>query len=309
MNPIARPALFLLTVLAASSADAQFNLPPSATDGIVANAKVEIETRPQSFVMTIAIEGRSSDLPAAAAELKKRIESAREKLKTLSAEENSITVAKPQLQGSGSPQQAQQMQMMMQQYGGGARGREMLESTKSVSILQTITARWPIQGDDDLDRLIHAHELTEKIKAADVASSQSDQPVSDAQQELAVEMTAMMDEYSSYGEEQTKTGEPTFTYLATITKKQYEDAILSAFQKARSEIESLGKLSGIEVEGAKLLSASVSVGDADPYAGYGRSGQPQVQQDEATGDRQWTVTDPNQATCTVNVTAIGKYVR
>lgn len=233
MAPTLRNLFILLNVFAASSAWGQFGFGSAATDGLTATGSVDLSIRPEFLLMTVQVEGRSSDLPEAARELTKRIEAARKKLTKLDAVMDHLTVSKPQLQGTSSPKAAQKMQMMMQQYGGGARGRQMLEATKSVSIHQTITVRWPLSGDDDLERLINTHELTERIKAADVASAGNQQPVSDAQAELAEEMSAMMDEYGNYNDEQTKTGEPTFTYIAVISSQQYSDAVSDAFKKAK----------------------------------------------------------------------------
>ena len=294
---------FLATFLLSSSSLtlAQYGLRGS-TDGLTATGSHEIAVRPDLLQMTIQVEGRSSDLPQAAGELKRRVAIAREKLEKLSARD--VTVAKPKLQGSSSPQQAQQMQAMMQQYGGGQRGQQMLEKTVSVSLVQTITARWPLAGSDDIDRLISTKKLTQAIKDADIASTADKQPVSPAQEELAVEMQAMIDEYS-YGEEQSKVGEPEFQFVATIPADQYRQSVTTAFAQAKRKIKTLADACGVAI--SEPLPVSSAMGSATQEDYYGGRVGTEPSEDSETGDFEWLANDPIEATCTVTVTAVSRH--
>ncbi len=273
------------------------------TDVMTAIGTVEINARPEFLQMTIQVEGRSSELPQAAEELKRRVEVARKKLSELGANEESVIVGSPHLQGSNAPAQAQQMQVMMQQYGGGRRGKQMLEQTVSVSITQTITARWRLPASEELQRLLETKQLTQKIRDADVASLGDQQPVSAAQEELAVEMAAMMDEYS-YREEKTKTGEPEFRFVARISAKQYQESLAAAFDKAARKLKTLADATKTEVANPVPIRSSIGSTTADEY--YGRSPAPGPREDPDSGDYELIADDPNEAKCFVSVTAICK---
>lgn len=297
-------AFVVLLICAVSVASAQYE-GRSGSDGVYATATSAIKATPKFLVMTVQIEGRSSELPQAAEELKRRVDIAKQRLVELEAIAESIELGKPTLSGTSSQEEAQRMQMMMQQYGGGERGKQMLEQTRSVSILQTLTARWPLPGDDDLQRIVETKALTEKIRKRDVASSADKQPVSAAQEELAVEMEAMMSEYS-YGEETTKVGDPTFTFLAIVPAADYRDAIASAFRDTKAKIKTIGDVTKTQLEFTRPVSSSFDVLSAEPDY-YGNSVGEEPKADPDTGDYEVMADNPNEVTCEVTVTAVGKY--
>lgn len=281
---------------------AQFG--PVASDGLSASGETVIKVRPEFLQLSVQVEGRSSDLPQAVEELRRRMKAAEKKLQDLDAIAASIVIAKPKIQGASSPEQTQQMRAMMQQYGGGSRGQKMLEKTMSVSITQTVTARWLLPDEDDLSRLVATKELTEKIRQADVASVGDKQPVSPAQEELAVEMEAMMEDYS-YGEEKTKSGEPTFRFVATISAEQFKSAVANAFANAQREIRTLAEATETEI--GEPVPLNVNIGSTAAANYYGRATTPGPTHDAETGDYELTADDPIEATCTVTVAAFAKH--
>lgn len=283
---------------------AQYGVGAGATEGLTATGVKKLSLTPQWMEMSIQVEGRSSDLPQASKELKRRISVAKERLAKLKAVDESIIVSKPNLKGEADPSKQRQMKQMMQQYGGGKKGREMLEKTKSVTIVQTITARWKLPGDDDLSKMIASKKLTDEIKAADIASSSDKQPVSAAQEELAEEMSAMMEQYS-YGEETAKAGEPTITYIATLSADEYQSAIKSAFADAKTQIDNLAKATGASVQPTKPMMVRLSSGDQSSGYNYGRSAQQPDRKDD--GGYELVATSPTEAKCSVSVFAISKH--
>ncbi len=293
----------LTTVIAAAPSHAQFNWGGSS-NGLRATGSVDITTRPDYLQMTVEVEGRSSDLPQAVEELKRRVNIAQQRLKELGAVEESVAIGHPQLKGSDSPEEARQMQMMMQQYGGGQRGKQMLEQTQSVSITQMVTARWPLSSGDDMQRLIETKKLTQKIRDRDIASAADKQPVSPAQEELAVEMTAMMEEYS-YGEEKTKVGEPAFRFVARIPGKQYRDSVATAFDRAKQQIKTIAEATKTDIADPLPVSAAFGANIETDY--YSQVNPEQPQEDTETGDYELLADDPNVAKCTVTVTALSRY--
>ena len=313
MTTILRSCTVLMFALVATSALGQFGLGQfgfsgGGSEGLAASGTVSVRLQPKFLQVSIQVEGRSSDLPQAVGELKKRIKIAQERLKQLKAIESSVALSKPELQGAGSADNSKKMQAMMQQYGGGKQGREMLEKTNSVSIVQTLTARWALKGDDDLDRLVSVHELTQQIESKDIASSGEKQPISAAQEELAVEMAQMMED-RSYGEETTKTGQPTFTFVAVLSAKDYASAVGDAYKKATQQIALLAKATGTKVEAAKPKTATIPIKGGNGYGRYGGASAAAPEQDDESGDYELEADNPIDASCTVVVTAIAKHVR
>lgn len=308
MNTESRIFGTALLLFFASTTNAQFPMP--TTDGLMASDSKTLDLMPAMLQVSIQIEGKSSDLNVAIKELKRRVDVAKERLEKLGAVADSINVGSPALQGSsgGDAQQQRQMQMMMQQYGGGKKGKEMLDKTKSVTIAQTVTARWKLADGEKLDRLMEVQELTTKIRSADIGSSADKQPLSEAQQELAEEMAAMQQEYN-YGAQKTKAGEPAFVYVATLDNKTYQNAIAEAFEGASAELDALVGAMKLDVglSAAKPLSVNLSVGQADEFQMYrGRnSANPKLK--KIDGAREVLSPDPISATCTVTVTVIAKH--
>ncbi|TWT94409.1 hypothetical protein [Stieleria varia] len=304
MNTTLRNLIFPAAMLLCTPALAQYSAMGGSDLGLTALGTKQLSLTPQWLEMSIEIEGRSSDLPQASKELKRRVETAKERLAGLNAIESSIQVSKPSLKGTADASQQRQMRQMMMQYGGGKKGREMLEKTKSVSIVQTVTARWELPDDDDLSRMIAAKELTDSISAADIASSSEKQPVSAAQEELAEEMNAMMQE-NSYGQETVKSGEPAFTYVAKLSSDEYEAAVKAAYEDAESQINSLAKSTNAPVQPIRPLAARLdSGGESDSY-GYNRRGvQTQRQPD---GSFEMVAASPTEAPCIVSVYALAKH--
>lgn len=278
----------------------------SSADGITATGVSEFKTRPEWLEMTIEIEGRSSEFPAAVAELKRRVAVARKRLEELDAINGSVIAKKPQIQGSASPEQLQQMDMMMEQYGGGERGKKMLEQTKSVSISQTVVARWPLSDGDDFTRLLEANQLTEKIKNADIGSASESQPVSAAQEELASEMAAMMAQYS-WGEQKTKSGEPVFRFIATMESPDHQKALTEAFAVAKREIQTLANATGTTISSPVPSRSRVDLVPSDDY--YSQGNVPPPSMDTKSGNFELKVTNPIEATFIVEVHAIAKHTR
>lgn len=309
MNTTYRYFVLLTTILCCNLAAtpnvfAQYGIPGGSSEGLTATGTKALSLTPKWMEMTVQIEARSSDLPQASKELKRRITVAKERLAKLKAIDGSVTISKPSLKGEADPNQQRQMKQMMQQYGGGKKGREMLEKTKSVTIVQTVTARWQLPDDDDLSKMIASKKLTDEIKAADVASSEDKQPISAAQAELAEEMKAMMDQYS-YGEETAKAGEPAFTYIATLSAKEYQSAIKSAFDDAKSQIENLAKATESAVQPTKPLMVTISSGSESPRYNYGAGAKQPERQDD--GSYELVATSPTEAKCNVSVYAQSKH--
>lgn len=271
--------------------------------GLTGIGQSTIQLQPAFLQMTIQLEGSSSDLTQAAEEVAARVQVARERLQTLGALADTITIspAKMKSDGGGNSEQ-ERMQQMMAQYGGGRRGREMLESTQSVSVVQTIVARWDLPDADSTERLVQTRSLIEKIEGADVGSTQRAQPVSPAQEELAVEMEAMADQYN-YDETPTvKPGTPSFSYVAVLDDPTHASAIKSAFDDAKATIELLAKSTGQTIGSVRPQSMQVTPGSGEMYNRYGNPAAVPTR-NPITQAMEITSTDAAETSVTVRVHA------
>ncbi len=299
MNLHSRTLLWLACFCSPFSLAAQTN--PDA--GITENGHANFSIQPTRLQVSVTIIGRSSDLTKAAAEINKRIETSRTLLKELKAIQESIVFSKPRLSGTNSPEQIQQMSQMAFEYGGGARGSEMLAQSQSVAIEQSLVAQWKLPKDEtDLESLIRINELVQKINDADLAGLKQPQPVSDAQLELAEEMGAMMDEYG-YESSVQNLGEPSFSYVAILDSTQFETGVAESFATAKRKIESLANATDAKIGPVRLLAAKVSQTAAKDYNVYNHSAENVLSADAETGEYKLISSHPLEANCTVTVTA------
>lgn len=277
-------------------------------DGLTATGKNTIKLTPTFLEMSIQIEGSSSKLTQAAEELAERIEIAKKKLEELDAIADSVSVSSAKLKSSGGgDSEAAMMQQMMAQYGGGRRGKAMLESTQSVSVVQSIVARWALPESESTERLIDIESLLNKIKDADVGSTNRDQPMSPAQEELAAEMEAMADQYSYDETPKVKPGTPSFSYVAVLDDDTHGQAIGSAFSDAKSTITLLAKSTSQAIGTIRPQSMEVNSGTSGSYGRYNPYGNPVAAgpiRNPDTGLMEIAANDPSEAEVTVSVNAI-----
>ena len=248
---------------AASPASAQLGL-SSGQPMISGTGMVVISRPPTSVQVHVMLPGKGASLKAALAKLKERQERARDLLKELDAEADSIVFSAPTVSTSESQQRKQFEAMVVQRMQ--AMGREApkgLSTPKMFSVSSTMTARWPLEGKSPEDVLLETEELKTKIVGADLAGSKEEEEASLEQAELMEEMEGM-DEFSmSYsGEEQVEPGTPQFSYMAEITKEERTDATAKAYQKAQQQAEQLAKAANVKMGPLVGLYGSSS-GDTD----------------------------------------------
>ena len=307
MNLISRIFLILtIPFLFNSAAVCVAQESPGGSQGITASGVTKLSLTPDFLVMTLQVEGSSSELAQAAKELDERVTIAQKRLAELKAIPDSISVS-PATMNTGGGGDDQRMQQMMAQYGGGKKGKEMLEATKSVSVTQTITARWALPETDGTERLISVKELITKIEKADLGSTKRNQPVSDAQKELAAELEAMADEYS-YGETpKAKSGVPKFSYVATLEESAHRDAIKSAFEDATASIAMIAEATGQKVGQARPKSMTTGLASSPRYNPYGGMPASALAKNPLTGVKELSSDNPSKVEATVTVQVIALF--
>ena len=307
MNLTHRIWLALTIALVFGAAVSRAQVSQGGSQGISASGVTKVSLTPDFLVMTLQIEGSSSELAQAAKELDERVKIAQKRLKELKAIPESVSVSPAKL-NSGAGGDDERTQQLMAQYGGGRKGKEMLEATKSVSVTQTIQARWAMPETKGTQRLIGVKELISKIEQADLGSTKRNQPVSEAQKELAIELEAMADEYSYAETPQAKSGVPKFSYVATLQDTAHRDAIKSAFDDATNSIEMIAEATGQKVGPARPKSMTTSLASSPRYNAYGGYTAPAsaLEKNPSTGVNELSSDDPSkvEASVTVEVTAL-----
>jgi uncharacterized protein YggE len=273
-------AVLLTLVLLGSPARAQLGSFDAGT--VSGMGTVAIERAPQAMRMTVVVSSKGSDLKEALASLKDRLDAAKAQLATLGADKASIKVAAPQL-AVEDPNRRRQIEMMMAQRlrAGGRKPAKKEESKPPVSVTASLSAEWPLKAAAGEDLLLASTSLQDKIKAADLAGTKEQMPLSPEEQELADELGAEDLSAMYGGDEEVKPGEPMFIFVTPIAEADREKALAEGFQKAKSRAARLAKAAGAELGALKSLNDSESDASDEsygsPYGGYNRQAYQMMQ--------------------------------
>jgi uncharacterized protein YggE len=282
-------ALVLGLIGGASIAKAQ------TTPSVTSTGTAKIEQMPTIVRMHIQLSGKGKAVREALAGLKDRREAATVNLEALGARKESIKVGEPTI-GAATDERSRQMEMMIRQRMAGRQRGKKPEVKKPVTVTATMTAEWVLPSGSPEDLLVAAHELQEKIKAADLAGMKEAEKLSAEEEELAEEMS-QVDTYG--GEEAAKPGEPAFQYVVRITDDQHKKLVAEAFTKARDQAASLARAAGSQLGALQQLQSheTESMHETEIYSrmGYRYASSPYVPQAnedvrEAVGDAPGKVT-------------------
>lgn len=228
----------------------------------------QIEHDPEFMRLQIAILARSATLKDALTDLKDRIEAARLQVTAMGADKDSIKIGEPELSTTKSDRQRQMEQMIRQQMRASGRKRNASKTVSPINVSATLTAQWPLNGNNAEELLIEIHELQEKIKAADLAGSEEASKLSAAEQEILEELQDSG--YDPYGNDsESKPGTPIFTFVSTISKEEYDQATAAAFKKAKDQAERLAQAAGATLGPLKSISSNPASDDNSGYGMYG----------------------------------------
>jgi uncharacterized protein YggE len=270
----------------------------------------EIQRRPEILRVQVEVLAKGKDFPEALGRLKERREAAVKQLTQLGAPAAAIDVGEPTVTSEKTDQQRMFERMVAQQMR--ARGNKPKAAAKQappVVVGITLKADLPLKAASAEEFMIVAHELQEKIKAADLGGLKELAKLSPQDEEAAEEAQAMAQMQG--GEEQPKRGEPVFLFVSKVPEAERSKALTEAFEKARREAARLARAAGAELgplyrlegqgqqNGGQDAAASVN-----PYmyaymqqARAGQQGSAEGQADEMTGVL------PGKVTLRVTVTA------
>ncbi len=239
----------------AATAAAQIVEPRNSVAG---QGTVTIECRAERLRVQIDVSGKHKDAKEAAKLFEATREAAIAKARELGAIPESIKVEEPRL-GTGGMDDNAQMQQMVYMRMRGQKVDEKKSADLPVVISARLTAEWPLTGEKAVDLLLAAEELKKKIKDGDIAQVQKSAPPTPEEEEAAEESQ------NEYGPPPKQPGEPTFTFVATVSEASRAKATSEAFRKALTAAERLTAAAGVPLGKLQNLSASAgSVERSDP---------------------------------------------
>jgi len=221
-----------------------------------------IKLKPQLVRMSVQMSAKAKTLKEALETLKDQREAAILQLEQLGAETKSILTTPPTAKTGLTDREKQMQQMLMQQRR--SQGRKVgkgLNIPKSVTATMVLTAEWSLPSEDEAEILLFVNDVREKIIAADLAGAKKLAKKSPEEEELAEEASGMMGMYSSFDEQQSKPGEPTFFYVGRVTDKQRAKLLADAFAKAKTQAEQLAAAAGMKLGALVSLSGAANQGD------------------------------------------------
>lgn len=234
---------------------------------VTASGAAVVSRQPDVLRMTVEVRAEGKDIKDAVTQLGAAREAARAKLKTLGADEKSVTFGDPSVGSGGAldplQRQMQMMQRMMNRGGGTA--AKPATGPASVTVSAPLTAEFPLKAADADQLLVTGTELREKLErefAPPGAANPGADGLSPEEQEVLEEMA--MDE----DEDAAKPGAPTFTFVCRLTDEDQTQAAAEAFGRARDDAARLAKAVGRDLGPVRELKsvaggASGSSGEDD----------------------------------------------
>lgn len=217
----------------------------AAKPGISATGTSTVERKPTRLRVYMQLQAKGKTLQEALNKLKERREAATAQLETLKADKKSIVFGTPSLSSAQSARKKQIEAMVMAQMR--SRGKKLpkgLQVPQTVTVLATLTAEWPLQGDSVEQMLVFANDIQDKIKAADLAGVKEAETPSAEEEEFSEEAAQMANQFGGE-EQQERPGEAHVVYVATLPKADRDKAMANAFKKAVQQANGLAQAAGV----------------------------------------------------------------
>jgi len=286
-----------------------FAVPVAGQDAstVTASGSAVVKQMPERLRMVVQIQAKGSTIEAALQSLKERRKTAENRLKELEAIDESIEFGPPQRSVAFSQQQREMMEMLQRQLQGrGEIAERMLKANPSVVSL-TLRADWALEAETPEDLLLASHRLTEKIRAADPASTEEAQQLTPEEEEVLEELAGLTSDYGY--ETESDAVEPRWLYVATISAAQRKQALAEAFEKAKQEATLLAEAAGAYLGPIVSLGSMHSGNETFDEYGYGHSpysyrmAQMQMQMAASVNENEAIATEPGEVTFTVQINA------
>jgi hypothetical protein len=263
-----RLLLCVIACLSTKLAAAQTPVPDSLphVDG---TGEAVIERSPDTLRLSMQLMSKSMQIKQCLSQLKERSEAARTQLVALGAKKDTVKIGSPRIDETQATYR-KQMEMMMAQQMRQRGKKKKAEIVFPTVIAAQLTAEWPLSGKSVDEILILSHDLSEKIKAADLSGSKKSEKLLPEEEEVMEESEAAS-QFSRYNQGNEKPGEPVFLYVSTIPAEIQEKGFADAFQKAKTNAAGLAKSADASL--GRLLSLrkdeTFSPFDSENLRGYG----------------------------------------
>jgi hypothetical protein len=227
---------------------------------ISATGTAVLKKRPQILRLHMELGAKGGDLKDVLARLAARREAARKTLEELGATPSAVEFGDVKIV-PGKSDQRRQMEAMIRQRMRVAGKAATQEAAKKelTTVSMSVTAEWPLKSDSAEQRLLFAHELQEKMTAADLGGQKEAEKLSAEEQEISEEDEAQMPRYGY--EEGPKFGEPVFLYVAKLTDEEQAKALAEAFGKAKVGAGRLAAAAGTSLGPLRQIT------NANPFGG------------------------------------------
>ena len=268
-----RIATFLAgLLLTAGAAGAQDSRPAKSDESTVSvTGRARLQRRPTLMRVYLQLTAKGKTAEEAMAALKERREAAETQIEKLGASKGSIVCNGPWMDHSSNARQKRMEMMIAQRMG--SRGKKAAKTAKPpVVVSSLLTAEWPLEGETSEKLLLAAELLREKIKAADLGGAKEAEKLSPEEQEAAEETAEQMPQMISSDEETAEPGQPHVLFVAKISPKERQAAVVKAFARAKSEAADLAQAAGGELGRLVSLSASNPHDNVMQYGPYGPMG-------------------------------------
>jgi uncharacterized protein YggE len=242
---------------------------PPAPDSVVTGAgQATLKRPPEILRLKMEIQVKAKNPAEALAKLKDKRAAVRAQLVAMGAPGDAITFADPKIAAAENEQQ--QMQRMVRErmamMGQTSEPAAKEDKPKPVLVSVALTAEWPLKVEGAEERLLFAHDLEDKVKAADLSGSKEAEKLSPEEEEQIEEMQPGRSyEY----EQRPQPGQPVFIYVSKIPETERAKLLAEAFQKARAEAVRLAEAAGAQVGTLRSLSSGSAGSEAELYNRYG----------------------------------------
>ncbi len=189
-----------------------------------------IERSPETLRLSVQITAKNMQMKQCLAQLKERSEAAKTALAALGAAKDSIKIGAPHVDEAQGTYR-KQMEMMMAQQMMRRGKKKKAEVVYPTVLVAQLTADWPLAGKSADEILVLSHDLSEKIKAADLSGSKKSEKLLPEEQEVMEESEGA--NLQRYGQGNEKPGEPVFVYVSTVPADVQQKGLAEAFQKAK----------------------------------------------------------------------------
>jgi uncharacterized protein YggE len=233
-------ALAIGILFAAGSHVAMAQAPESPLGYIGGAGVAVIKRQPELMRMRLELTATGKDLKDALSKLKARREAALKVCSDLGTAADSLVVGSPRI-APDSPQRQQMMMMMRQRARNGGKPAKKSEAAPPVNVAATLTAEWPLKGTDPEELLVASQTLRDKIKS-DLGKSTPKEELSPEDEEVQEEAAAETMNYNNGNGP--KPGEPTFVFVAKVSKADYVKAAAKAFAMAKAHAQRLADAAG-----------------------------------------------------------------